>query len=37
MIETLVRMVQINSINPTLVPGAPGEAEMGDYVAAALG
>ena len=30
---TLVAMVQINSINPTLVADAPGEAEMGDYVA----
>jgi acetylornithine deacetylase len=36
LIETLVAIVRINSINPTLVPGAPGEAELGDYVAAAM-
>jgi acetylornithine deacetylase len=36
LIDTLVALVQINSINPTLVPGAPGEAEIGEYVAAAM-
>ncbi len=36
LIEALVRLVQINSINPTLVPGAPGEAEVGDFVAGTL-
>lgn len=29
-------LVRINSINPTLVPGAPGEAEVGEYTAATL-
>lgn len=29
-------LVRINSINPTLVPGAPGEAEVGDYTARTL-
>jgi len=32
----LVRLVQINSINPTLVPGAPGETEIADYVSKSL-
>ena len=27
-LETLARLVQINSINPTLAPGAPGESEI---------
>ena len=34
--RTLVRLVQINSVNPDLVPGAPGEAEIAAYVAALL-
>ena len=34
--ETLVRLVQINSVNPTLVPGAPGEREIAGYIAASL-
>src|ERR1051325_5790237 len=34
--ETLSRLVQINSINPTLDPGAPGEREIADYIAAWL-
>jgi acetylornithine deacetylase len=34
--ETLVRLVQINSVNPTLVPGAPGEREIADFIAASL-
>ena len=34
--ETLVRLVQINSINPTLVPGAPGEREISTFIAASL-
>ncbi len=32
-LETVTRLVQINSINPTLFPAAPGEREIGDYVA----
>lgn len=31
--RTLARLVQINSINPTLAPGAPGEAEIATFVA----
>ena len=31
--ETLVRLVQINSINPTLAPGAPGEREIAAFIA----
>ena len=34
--ETLVRLVQINSINPSLAPGAPGEREIAGYVAESL-
>jgi len=34
--ETLARLVQINSINPTLVPGAPGEREIAGFIAASL-
>jgi acetylornithine deacetylase len=34
--ETLARLVQINSINPCLVPGAPGEAEIAAFVARSL-
>ena len=33
---TLVRLVQINSINPTLAAGAPGEREIADFIAASL-
>ena len=31
-IDTLARLVQINSINPTLAPGAPGEREIAGYI-----
>jgi len=34
--ETLVRLVRINSINPGLVPGAPGEAEIASFIAESL-
>src|SRR5260370_7960547 len=34
--DTLVRLVQINSINPSLVPGAPGEREIAGFIAASL-
>jgi len=34
--ETLVRLVQINSINPTLAAGAPGEREIAAFIAASL-
>jgi acetylornithine deacetylase len=34
--QTLVRLVQINSVNPTLVPGAPGEREIAQFIASAL-
>jgi acetylornithine deacetylase len=34
--QTLMDLVRINSVNPNLVPGAPAEAEIGAYVAAAL-
>jgi acetylornithine deacetylase len=30
-------LVRINSVNPTLVPGAPGEREIADYTASELG
>lgn len=35
-LSTLARLVQINSINPTLAPGAPGERAIAEYVAANL-
>lgn len=35
-LQTLLDLVRINSVNPNLVPDAPGEAAIGDYVAAAL-
>jgi acetylornithine deacetylase len=35
-IRLLSELVAINSINPTLVPGAPGEAEVAGAVAAAM-
>jgi len=34
--ETLVRLVRINSINPTLAPGAPGEREIAAFIAESL-
>lgn len=34
--ETLVRLVQTNSMNPTLVPGAPGEKEIAGFIASSL-
>lgn len=34
--STLADLIRINSVNPTLAPGAPGEREIGDYVAVAL-
>jgi acetylornithine deacetylase len=33
---TLQRLVQVNSINPTLAPGAPGEREIASFIAASL-
>jgi acetylornithine deacetylase len=33
LVANLAGLVRINSINPTLVPGAPGEAEIAEYVA----
>ncbi len=35
-LETLTRLVRINSINPTLVPGAPGEREIGEFIAESM-
>ena len=35
-LDTLASLVRINSINPTLRPGAPGEAEVARYTAARL-
>jgi len=35
-LTTLERLVQINSINPKLAPGAPGEREVADYTAGRL-
>ncbi len=34
---TLADLIRINSINPTLAAGGPGEREISEYVAAALG
>jgi acetylornithine deacetylase len=34
--DTLARLVQINSINPTLAPGAPGEREIAAFIAGSL-
>ena len=31
--QLLADLVRIDSINPTLVPGAPGECEIAQYVA----
>ena len=35
-VSTLSRLVQINSVNPTLSPAGAGEAEVGRYVAQTL-
>jgi acetylornithine deacetylase len=35
-LSTLARLVQINSINPTLAPGAPGEKEIAGFIAESL-
>jgi acetylornithine deacetylase len=37
LVANLAGLVRINSINPTLVPGAPGEREIAGYVARWLG
>lgn len=37
LIHTLTELVRINSINPALSPGGPGEAHIAAYVAKALG
>jgi acetylornithine deacetylase len=34
--QTLARLVQINSVNPSLVAGAPGEREIAEFIAASL-
>jgi acetylornithine deacetylase len=34
--DTLVRLVQIDSVNPTLAPGAPGEREIATYLSDAM-
>ncbi|HLK69988.1 MAG TPA: ArgE/DapE family deacylase [Bryobacteraceae bacterium] len=34
--DTLVRLVQINSINPTLSSGAPGEREIAAFISSSL-
>jgi acetylornithine deacetylase len=34
--QTLVRLVQINSVNPTLAPGAPGEREIAGFISKSL-
>jgi len=31
-LELLRDLVKINSVNPSLVPGAPGEAEIAEYI-----
>ena len=36
LVRTLGELVRINSVNPSLVPGAPGEAEIAQYVAARM-
>jgi acetylornithine deacetylase len=36
-VRTLADLVRINSINPSIAPDGPGEAEIAAYVAAALG
>lgn len=34
--DTLVRLIQTNSVNPTLAPGAPGEREIAEWIAGSL-
>jgi acetylornithine deacetylase len=36
-LATLVRLVEINSVNPSLAAGAPGESEIAASIAASLG
>ncbi len=36
LVATLCDLIRINSVNPSLAPGAPGEQEIGRYVAGAL-
>jgi acetylornithine deacetylase len=36
LVETLAELIRINSVNPSLVPGAPGEGAIATYVAVAL-
>jgi len=36
LIKTLADLIRLNSINPQLVPAAPGEVEIAAYIAAAL-
>jgi acetylornithine deacetylase len=36
LVETLQKLVQINSVNPGLVPGNPGEYEIGAYITEVL-
>jgi acetylornithine deacetylase len=36
LVQSLSDMVRINSSNPSLTPGAPGEAELGAYLAQAM-
>ncbi len=36
LLRTLTGLVRINSVNPTLVPGGAGEAEIAAYVADSL-
>jgi acetylornithine deacetylase len=36
LVDTLAELIRINSINPSLVPGAPGEEAIARYVAHAL-
>src|SRR5207342_3019964 len=35
-LDTLAQLVRINSINPTLAPGAPGEREIAAFIAGSL-
>src|SRR5690348_1703608 len=34
--ETLVQLIQIDSRNPALTPGAPGEREIAEYLSATM-
>lgn len=36
LVNTLRQLVKINSVNPSLTPGAPGEVELGNYIASQL-